>query len=183
MYGGAGAMMGRSQSDFTCRNKCQRRLPETLPASKAAASGLTRPREEHKQGHLAGTDPPPLRRVIVAFNGPCYCAADCGCVRAATAHCFVAPAGWFLLRRLHFASLLGRRLQVLLLPGVNIVFFFCCPFSTKIKQKNKNNRVAPTPGNVFQDQLLESLCAVRDRRTFTLENNIALQCKTYVINR
>lgn len=64
MYGGAGAMMGRSQSGFTCRNKCQRRLPETLPASKAAAaaaSGLTRPREEHKQGHLAGTDaPPPL---------------------------------------------------------------------------------------------------------------------------
>lgn len=133
-------MMGRSQSGFTCRNKCQRRLPETLPASRAAACGLTRPREEHKQGHLAGTapHPPTLRRVIVAFNGPCYCAADCGCVRAATAHCFVAPAGWFLLRRLHFASLLGRRLQVLLLPGVNIVFF--CPFSTKIKTKKQEQQ-------------------------------------------
>lgn len=119
-------MMGHSQSGFTCRNKCERRLPETLPASKAAAvaSGLTRPWEERKQGHLAGTDAPTVRGVIVAFNGPCYCAAECGCVRAATAHCFVAPAGCFLLRRLHFASVLGRQLQVLLLPGVNIVLFF-----------------------------------------------------------
>lgn len=82
MYVGAGAMMGRSQSGFTCRSECQRRFPETLSASRAAtAGGLTRPQEEHKQGHLAGTHvppPPPLGgplwllagHVIVLLSAP-----------------------------------------------------------------------------------------------------------------
>lgn len=60
---------------------------------------------------------PPSRRAIVALNRLCYCAAECGCVRAA--HCFVAPAGCFLLRRLHFAWSLGASAAA----GANIVFF------------------------------------------------------------
>lgn len=121
-----------------------RRRSQPLKQRRRRVAWPDRGRSTNRDIWQGQTPPPPfLRRVIVAFNGPCYCAADCGCVRAATAHCFVAPAGCFLLRRLHFASLLSRRLQVLLLPGVNIVGFFCCcccPFSTKIKTKKQEQQ-------------------------------------------
>lgn len=71
----------------------------------------------------------------MAFNSPCYCAAEYGSVPAATVHCFVAPAGCFLLRRLRFASSPGTSAAA----GVNIVLSFFS-FSSRIKTKLKERR-------------------------------------------